>query len=116
MCEENPTLIKPDTAEGRETSGGGYITFFYQKDNFVCGTFTMPPGITLSAKGAMSHPGDEIYYVVKGPSYCDLPDEGRTVRIESGEGLTLPAGTKHIPHNKPGKEEVVVFFVCTEWP
>jgi mannose-6-phosphate isomerase-like protein (cupin superfamily) len=64
----------------------------------------------------MAHPGDEIYYVVKGPAYCDFPEEDRRVRIGEGQGLTIPAGTQHIPHNIPGTEEVIVYFVCTEWP
>ena len=116
MSGEKPKVVNPQGAVGRETSGGGYITFFFQKDSFVCGTFTIPPGATLSAKGAMTHPGDEIYYVVKGPVYCDLPEEDRRVRIQEGEGFTIPAGTPHMPHNIPGHEEVMVYFVCTKWP
>jgi len=116
MHKEKVKLVKPEEAEGRETSGGGYITFFYQKDKIVSGTFSMPAGTALSAKGAMVHPGDETYFVVKGPAYCDLPDEDRSVKIEKGQGLRIPAGTKHIPHNLPGDEEAVVYFVCTEWP
>lgn len=116
MSDTQVTVVKPQSATGRKTSGGGQISFYFQKDRFVCGTFTMPPGTALSAKGAMTHPGDEIYYVVKGPAYCDLPDQGKKIKLEPGEGLTIPAGTKHIPHNLPGQADAIVFFVCTDWP
>ena len=116
MSERKVELIKPEEAKGRQTSGGGYITFFYQEQRIVSGTFRMPPKTKLSGKGPMSHPGDETYYVLKGPAYCDLPDENRTVRIEGAQGLRIPAGTRHTPHNMPGQHDALVYFLCTDWP
>jgi len=114
---EEPRIIIPSEAPGRKTSGSGDLRFFLQKeDGLTCGTFTMQPGDRLS-KNVMAHPGDELYYVLKGPSYCDLPDyDDKRVEIQEGQAFLIPAGTKHIPNNIPGKHEAIVFYVCTKWP
>lgn len=116
MSKEKPRLIIPSDAPGRKTSGGGDLKFFVQKEGLTCGIFMMPPGTRLSTK-EMAHPGDEVYYVVKGPSYCDLPEEDyRRVEIPQGYSFHIPANTKHIPNNILGKEKAVVFYICTNWP
>lgn len=113
---DKPRVIKPGEAPGRKTSGGGDLKFFLQKDDgLTCGIFVMQPGQRLSAKD-MAHPGDEVYYVFKGPSYCDIPETNTRYKIEEGESFYIPAGTKHIPNNIPGTKEAVVFYFCTKWP
>lgn len=116
FVKEKPKLIVPPQAPGRKTSGGGDLKLFVQKEGLTCGIFTMPPGTRLSTKEA-PHPGDEVYYVVKGPAYCDLPEEDyERVEIPEGHAFHIPANTKHIANNIPGKEEAIVLFICTNWP
>ena len=113
MSKGEPRLIKPAEAPGRETSGGGDLKFFVQQDGLTCGTFTMPPGTRLSAK-EMTHPGDEVYFVAKGPAYCDLPDEGLYVRLMHGSCWSHQDKRRQFFHI-PVPEKLATFqIICHE--
>ena len=102
-------IIRIEEAPGRPTSGGGYLTFFAQQEGgFHCDTFTLPPGVRLGRK-AMAHPGPEVYFVLQGTCWCELPETGQTFEIPVGHALYVPAGTFHAPHNEPSGEEAIIF-------
>ncbi|MFN3582745.1 MAG: cupin domain-containing protein [Phenylobacterium sp.] len=52
---------------------------------------------------------DEFFYVVEGRLDIDLED-GRTVVLEPGQGLTVPKGVMHFPH---ARGRTVVLMVET---
>lgn len=52
---------------------------------------------------------DEFFYVVEGRLDIDLED-GRTVVLEPGQGLTVPRGVMHFPH---ARGRTVVLMVET---
>ena len=45
------------------------------------------------------HPGDEMYYILKGTitQYC--PTTGQVIRVKAGESLLIPKGTIHVAYN-----------------
>jgi len=50
-----------------------------------------------AAFGRHTHPGEEIAYVLEGTLAYELPD--RTVTLEAGQSLYIPAGTVHAARN-----------------
>lgn len=114
MIVQMPKIL-PHAGEVRSTSGGGKLEVFLQRAGLACGRFSMKPGVRLSTR-FHQHPGDEIYYVVEGTCWCDLPDQDKVERIEKGMGFLIPAGTRHCAQNVDGTVETTVFFVCLNWP
>ena len=45
--------------------------------------------------GAHEHGYDKVIVVERGSIAFGLPDDGRSVRLEAGDRLELPAGTRH---------------------
>jgi uncharacterized protein YjlB len=45
--------------------------------------------------GAHAHSYDKVIAVTRGSIRFGLPDEGRSVELEEGDRLELPAGTRH---------------------
>jgi mannose-6-phosphate isomerase-like protein (cupin superfamily) len=50
------------------------------------------PGYVYSAH---RHAYDKVLFCVRGSIRFDLPDEGRSVELATGDRLDLPAGTAH---------------------
>lgn len=96
-------------------SYNGYpMKVLVKRGKISCGTFSIPPGKRLGRISA--HSGDEIYYVLKGTLWVDLPRTEESVQIKEEEGFYMPGGTIHAPHNVPGKKKTLVFWVCTpDW-
>lgn len=100
--------------EEKKSSQGCPLKILIQREKITCGTFAIPPGKRLGRISA--HSGDEIYYVLKGTLWVELPRYEETVEIKENEGFYMAGGTIHAPHNIHGKEETLVFWVCTpEW-
>ncbi len=105
-------LAEPE--ETRRSSQGWPVTLLLKKDKITCGSFSIPPGERLGRISA--HSGDEVYYVLKGTLWVDLPRVEETVEVRQNEGYYMAGGTIHAPHNIPGTEEVLVLWFCTpDW-
>jgi mannose-6-phosphate isomerase-like protein (cupin superfamily) len=115
MSEKDVKLFKlsePD--EARPSSQGCPLTFLVKKEKITCGTFTIPPGKRLGRISA--HSGDEVYLVLKGTLWVELPRYEETVEVGENEGFYMAGGTIHAPHNLHGTEDTLVFWFCTpDW-
>jgi len=107
-------LRSEEPEEARQSSQGCPLTFLLKREKVTCGTFTIPPGKRLGRISA--HSGDEIYWVLKGTLWVDLPRTEETVEVKENEGFYMAGGTIHAPHNVPGEEETMVLWFCTpDW-
>lgn len=115
MSEGRTRVIRLDKPEEqRKSSHGCPVDILLKREKITCGTFSIPPGKRLGRISA--HSGDEIYYVLKGTLWVDLPRTEETVEVPQNQGFYMPGGTIHAPHNVPGQEEVLVLWFCTpDW-
>lgn len=77
--------------------------------------------------GAHEHDYDKVIAVVRGSIVFGLPAEGRSVALEAGDRLELPAGTRHDAlvgsrgvtcleaHLPPGRIAAVARRLAGEW-
>jgi len=77
-------------------------------ENMTVGEYQLSPGSHFEP--ADVHPGDEIYYVLRGEVTMFQPASGQVLRIKKGEGILMPKGCPHIGYNF-GEEEARMLYV-----
>lgn len=86
-------FIYPD--EGLDFSD--YNQMFLSTDNLTITTMDIGPGGFFDPPDY--HPGDEMYYVLKGTITQYNPELGQVIRVKAGESLLIPKGGAHVAYN-----------------
>lgn len=86
-------FIYPD--EGLDFSD--YNQMFISTENITVCTMDIGPGGFFDPPDY--HPGDEMYYVLKGAITQYNPELGQAIRVKAGESLLIPKGGAHVAYN-----------------
>lgn len=112
--EKKPTLIRkqdysmalypPDNAY---TSDNTYTIISI--DTFTLGIYELAPGSSFDPMDI--HPGDESYYILKGP-VVQRSGNGQFAYLETGDGLYMPQEAWHKAHNFSNEIVRVLYFIA----
>lgn len=83
---------------------GEFFSILETTDNSQVATMTIAPGD--DSGDVMSHPGDQVVYVING--HGEVAMEGGTEEVAAGQAIIIPADTDHKIHNT-GRQDM--FFV-----
>lgn len=86
-------FIYPD--EGLDFSD--YNQMFVSTDKLTVCTMDIGPGGFFDPPDY--HPGDEMYFVLKGAITQCNPEKGQVIRVKEGESLLIPKGGAHVAYN-----------------
>ncbi|MGI6071222.1 MAG: cupin domain-containing protein [Blautia sp.] len=86
-------FIYPD--EGLDYSD--YNQMYISTENMTVCTMDIGPGGFFDPPDY--HPGDEMYYVLKGAITQYNPELGQVIRVKAGESLLIPKGGAHVAYN-----------------
>ena len=96
-------LYPPDNAF---TSDNTYTII--STDTFMLGIYELAPGASFDPLDI--HPGDESYYILKGP-VIQRSGNGQFAYLETGDGLYMPEGAWHKAHNFSGDLTRILYFI-----
>ncbi len=97
-------LYPPDNAF---TSDNTYTII--STDTFMLGIYELGPGGDFDPLDI--HPGDESYYILKGP-VVQRSGYGQFAYLETGDGLFMPQGAWHKAHNFSGDITRILYFIA----
>lgn len=113
--EKRPCVMKQSelmqvlyTEEAPETSDLNWL--IASTDSVTVGEYQLAPGSHFAP--ADIHPGDEIYYVLKGQVTMFQPESGQVVEVNQGEGILMPKGCPHIGYNFGEKEAFMLYVIA----
>lgn len=101
--EYSMALYPPDNAF---TSDNTYTII--TTDTFMLGIYELAPGASFDPLDI--HPGDESYYILKGP-VIQRSGNGQFAYLETGDGLYMPQGAWHKAHNFTGDITRILYFI-----
>lgn len=77
-------------------------------DTFMLGIYELGPGGSFDPLDI--HPGDESYYILKGP-VIQRSGNGQFAYLETGDGLYMPEGAWHKAHNFSDDITRILYFI-----
>ncbi|MDD3140619.1 MAG: cupin domain-containing protein [Lachnospiraceae bacterium] len=77
-------------------------------DTFMLGIYELAPGASFDPLDI--HPGDESYYILKGP-VIQRSGNGQFAYLETGDGLYMPEGAWHKAHNFSAEITRILYFI-----
>ena len=91
------------------------IKFSVSNDWVHVGEFILPTGgINPRASEPDTHAGDAVLYVERGPVTFFLPDTTDAFKVEAGEAMFVPEGTRYQMINYTAGAIKVVFAIAPE--
>ncbi|MDO4323019.1 MAG: cupin domain-containing protein [Lachnospiraceae bacterium] len=101
--EYSTALYPPDNAF---TSDNTFT--IVSTDTFMLGIYELGPGGAFDPLDI--HPGDEFYYILKGP-IVQRSGNGQFAWLETGDGLFMPQEAWHKAHNFSDQKVRVLYFI-----
>lgn len=111
--KKKPTLIRKQDysmalypPNNAHTSDNTYTII--STDTFMLGIYELAPGSSFDPLDI--HPGDESYYILKGP-VVQRSGNGQFAYLETGDGLFMPQEAWHKAHNFSNEITRVLYFI-----
>lgn len=113
--KKRPAVLKEEMRIPRLYGKDGNFIGTYtcaSTDKIHVSTFSVLPGRYFDPPDI--HPGDEVYYILKGEAKLFNPDTGKVLSAEKGDFVYIPAGTWHQVWNFGNQEMTLINWIAPQ--